>query len=178
MNNQFQNQVFALTQKPAKRKVFISYHHQDQAWVNAFRQQFSTVYDLFQDCSLDEAIESDDLAYVHRTIREDYITGTSITIVVCGADTWKRKCVDWEIHSTLNKDHALLAVALPHNRDPQGQRVVPGRLHTNIQSGYGHWIDWTTDPQLLQQAIQVALQRSKQNAHLKDNSANKMLRNK
>lgn len=178
MYNQFQDRNFTPLPKPVKRKVFISYHHADQAWVDYFRQQFSKELELFTDCSLDEAIESNDLSYIHRTIREDYISGTSITIVICGSETHGRKCVDWEVQSTLNKDHALLAIALPHNRTPEGSRLVPARVHSNIQSGYAHWIDWTDQATTLHQAIEDAIKRAKDYAHLKDNSADKMLRNR
>lgn len=168
--------------KAVKPKVFISYHHKDQAYIDAFRKQYGSDYEVFTDCSLDEAIESTDLHYVNRTIREDFITGTSITIVICGTDTWKRKCVDWEIYSTLHKDHALLGIALPHVQPviQNGRRViiVPDRLHTNIESGYAHWIDYPVNAQVLKQAIDHALARSKQNKLYKNNSAMKMARNK
>lgn len=165
---------------PAKRKVFISYHHKDQIWVDSFKKIFAQTYELFNDCSLDKAIESNDLHYVNRTIREDYITGTSITIVVCGDDTWKRKCVDWEIFSTLNKNHALLAIPLPHNRtweNGQEIRVVPDRVYKNIQSGYAHWIDWTNDAITVKQAIEYAISLSLKNKASKRNSDPKMSRN-
>jgi len=44
-------------------------------------------YEVFQDQSLDDEVESDDLEYVNRVIREDYIKGSSITIVLCGSET-------------------------------------------------------------------------------------------
>lgn len=86
--NNYQPFLSALTGVPQKRKVFISYHHKDQAYINNFRLSFGSMYQVFTDCSLDEAIESTNLLYVNRTIREEFITGTSITIVICGVDTW------------------------------------------------------------------------------------------
>lgn len=172
---------FSPLAKVIKPKVFISYHHKDQVFINDFRLRFGAAYDVFTDCSLDEAIESTDLHYVNRTIREDFITGTSITIVICGTDTWRRKCVDWEIYSTLYKDHAILGLILPHVqpvvRDGRPVRLIPDRLHANIASGYGHWIEWPQNPQILKQAIDHALQRSKQYKAYKNNSAAKMQRN-
>ena len=163
-----------------KRKVFISYHHKDQNWVNSFSTTFGKSYGLFTDCSLDEAIDSNNLHYVNRTIREEYITGTSITIVLCGADTWRRKCVDWEIYSTLDKDHALLGIVLPHNSVYQnGQHVslVPNRLFQNIQSGYAHWIHWSTDALALSNAITTAINNSNTNKSKKNNYESKQARN-
>ena len=165
--------------RQVKRRVFISYHHADQLWVDYFRKQFSQYYDVFADSSLHEAINSSNLDYVHRMIREDYITGSSLTIVICGLNTWQRKCVDWEIYSTLHKDHALLGVVLPHNRPPQNGRtfrIVPDRLQHNIESGYAHWIDWPSTSGDLSQAIQVSTERAKQ--YQKNNSMPRMLRNR
>jgi len=114
-NNSYQSLLSQLTANlQPKRRVFVSYHHQDQTAVDSFRDTFSNVYEVFSDSSLDRLIDSNDTDYVNRTISENYITGTSITIVLCGLDTWKRKYVDWEIHSTLDRNHALLGVVLPH----------------------------------------------------------------
>jgi len=159
---------------PSKRKVFISYHHQDQAFIENFRASFGAAYEVFTDCSLDEAIESNDLHYVNRTIREDFITGTSITIVICGTDTWRRKCVDWEIYSTLHKDHALLGIVLPHVqpvwRNGQQVRLIPDRLAANTTSGYAHWIEMPQNPQELKQAIDHSVLKSTQFRNYKSNS--------
>lgn len=167
--------------KAVKPKVFVSYHHKDQTYIDAFIKNFTGNYEVFTDCSLDEAIESNDLHYVNRTIREEYITGTSVTIVVCGQDTWRRMCVDWEIYSTLYKDHALLGVGLPHvqpvQQDGQSIRFIPDRLYANIISGYAHWIEWPQNALELSQAIGHAKQRSTNNKRLKDNRATKMTRN-
>lgn len=165
---------------PPKRRVFISYHHQDQAWVDSFRSNFAGNLEVFTDCSLDQAIDSTNLPYINRTIREDYITGTSITIVVCGTDTWRRKCVDWEIYSTLDKDHALLGVMLPHTpvwQNGQWLRKVPDRLYQNVSTNYAHWIDWPANAQVLSTAIDHAVQRSIMFKNFKNNSAAKMNRN-
>ena len=165
-----------------KRRVFVSYHHQDQVGVDAFRALFGDGYDVFSDASLDRLIDSTNTDYVSRTIREDYITGTSITIVLCGADTWRRKYVDWEIHSTLDKDHALLGIVLPTTQqtlynDGQYRWRVPDRLHQNIVSEYAHFITWPQNAQTLSAAIDNAIARSEQLRHMKDNSAPKMARN-
>lgn len=167
---------------PPKRRVFISYHHQDQAWVDSFRHQFGNIYDVFSDRSLDEAIDSDDLRYVNRAISERHITGTSVTVVLCGTDTWKRKCVDWEIHSTLDKDHALLGVTLPHVlpvwQNGRWETIVPDRLVHNVNSGYAYHMTWPQTPQALSTAINYAVQRSTLLRHTKNNSAQMMTRNR
>jgi hypothetical protein len=97
-----------------KRKVFISYHHGgDQAYYDAFSRAFSDRYDVITDNSLARGVESDVVEYVMRRIRENYITGSSCTIVLVGLDTWGRKYVDWEIDATLQKAHGLIGIQLP-----------------------------------------------------------------
>lgn len=162
--------------QPTKRKVFISYHHADQDWVDYFREVFGATYELFTDCSLDKAIDSTNLGYVHNTIRDEYITGTSITIVLCGAQTHNRKCVDWEIMSTLNKDHALLGIALPTAvRSINGSIIVSNRLHHNIKTGYAIFAQWPQNPATLKSLIENAIFASQ--TYSKNNSHPKMERN-
>jgi hypothetical protein len=179
--NNYQSILSQLSGIPQKRKVFVSYHHKDQAAVNAFRS-LGSAYDIFSDASLDRLIDSTDTSYVSRTIREDYITGTSITIVLCGVDTWRRKYVDWEIHSTLHREHALLGIMLPGitgalQNDGQRRWVVPNRLHINITTGYAHFIPYPQNAQELTSAIDDAIYRSKQFKLFKNNTAPRMGRN-
>ncbi len=156
--------LLAALLKAAKPKVFISYHHQrDQAYYERFSSLFHDGFDVITDLSIERRIGSDDVSYQQQVIREEHITGSSITIVLCGAETWKRRWVDWEIHMTLNKEHALLGICLPTNpKDINGKVTVPDRLHTNIASGYAHFIDWTEDPTALRAAIENARNRAKQ----------------
>lgn len=101
-------------QATVRRKVFVSYHHGgDQAYYNAFSKTFHSTYDVITDNSLEREVDSDDVDYVMRRIREDYITGSSCTIVLVGKETYARKYVDWEIKATLDKQHGLIGVQLP-----------------------------------------------------------------
>lgn len=162
-----------------KRKVFISYHHRgDQYYFDEFTRIFADQHEIFFDNSLDGRIRSDDAEYINRVIREEHIVGSSITIVLCGAETWKRKYVDWEIYSTLYHKHALLGIALPAAlKNNEGAIIVIDRLHENIQSGYAHWLgSWVTNPNNLKTAIEAAIQKSKNTSYIQ-NSREKMARN-
>ncbi len=132
------------TQPTVKRKVFVSYHHGgDQSFYDAFSTAFSDTYDVISDNSLERAIDSDDLEYAMRSIRENFISGSSCTIVLVGKVTWGRKYVDWEIEATLDKQHGLIGVQLPTlQAGPNGTVTVPDRLHDNIVSGYALWLTW------------------------------------
>lgn len=132
-----------LTQ-PVKRKIFVSYHHDsDQAYYNEFSRFFSDTYEAVQDSSLNRLVDSNNTDYVMQRIRDNHITGTSCTIVLCGPQTRWRKYIDWEIKATLDKQHGLLGIQLPNNiPDPQGRVHVPDRLCDNIGSGYAVWTSW------------------------------------
>jgi hypothetical protein len=149
----------ALTEKP---KVFVSYHHGgDRRYYDEFRRIFSDSYDVCHDNSVDREIDSDDSDYVIRRIREQHLTGTSCTIVLCGIQTRWRKFVDWEIKATLDKQHGLVGINLPTNpRDTLGRVHKPDRLQDNIDSGFALWLEWRDliagGPTMLRTALQTA----------------------
>lgn len=172
-----------LFHQPIRRKIFVSYHHQnDQAYANWLSDSLSGQLDVFVDRSLREPIDSNDPEYINRVIREDQIVGSSVTVVLCGSETYKRMYVDWEIRSTLHHQHALLGLALPTvSRNIYNQPIVPNRLHQNIQTGYAHWgqwnhVAWSQTPQLFVGMIETAITKSC-NKYLIDNSLEKMTRN-
>jgi len=164
---------------PEKPRVFVSYHHQrDQPYYDRFSTLFADGYQIITDNSIERRIGSDDVSYQQQVIREQHITGSSITIVLCGAETWKRRWVDWEIHMTLNKEHALLGLALPTAvRGDRGGAIVPDRLHANIQSGYAHFINWSEDAQSIRAAIAEARNRARVTRNI-NNSAPRMERSR
>jgi hypothetical protein len=167
-------------QTPVKHKVFVSYHHGgDQPYYDAFSRTFHDTYEVIYDNSLEREVDSDDVDYVMRRIRENYITGSSCTIVLVGAKTWGRKYVDWEIKATLEKEHGLIGVQLPTAaRGPNDNKIiVPGRLHDNIESGFALWLSWneiTTSAEQLQRFVADAKSRS---AKLINNTRDRQLRN-
>lgn len=146
---------------PPKRQVFVSYHHGgDQGYYDAFSRAFSDTYGIIRDDSLDRVIDSDDSQYVMRQIREKYLTGTSCTIVLCGAQTGWRKFVDWEVSATLDKQHGLLGIVLPTCAQRDGTWFVPDRLYDNIQSGYARCMKWAeviAQPGLLASEVERAV---------------------
>ena len=164
--------------QPEKPRVFVSYHHENDQWYyDRFNELFSNVYDILTDRSVDRNIRSDDAEYQMRRIREDYITGSSLTIVLCGVESYKRKFIDWEICATLNKQHALLGINLPTNlANRDGMFVVPARLHDNIESGYAGWMLWSEVPSELAQNLNAAKSKASE-TRLIQNGRDTMNRN-
>ena len=158
-----------------KRTVFISYHHGgDQQYYDTFTRAFDDTYDVIFDNSIERRIDSDDVRYVIQRIRDNFIKGSSCTIVLCGAETPWRKYVDWEIKATLDMQHGLVGVNLPTNPVKlNGSVTVPSRLHDNIQNGYAIWINWSAFTQsaaavkgLIEQAIAKPTQLSVNNRQM------------
>lgn len=160
-----------------KRNVFISYHHEnDQYWANLMRSTYADKYEIFYDNSLDDEVDSENPEYINKVIREEYIVGTSITIVLCGAETWKRRFVDWEICSTLHHEHALLGLVLSTAaKNTNGNFIAPDRLYDNIVSNYAYWTHWPVNGTELKEAIETAISKSSQ-TRLINNSREKMKR--
>ena len=150
---------------PTKRKIFVSYHHDnDQIYKNILVRAFAQQFEIITDNSLSRALDSDDPDYVSRRIRENHISGSSCTIVLCGSETRWRKYVDWEIKATLDKEHGIIGVHLPTNLpDSLGGVHKPDRLQDNIDSGYAVWIDWgsfVSSLEALNHYIEIAINKS------------------
>ena len=160
-------------------KVFVSYHHQQDQWYyDRFSETFHDTYESIYDNSLERAIDSENADYVMRRIRENYITGTSCTIVLVGAATWGRKYVDWEILATLEKEHGLIGVQLPTLPVAANGRVtVPDRLADNIQSGFAVWVPWVTFTANAGSLHQIVLDARGRAARLINNARARRLRN-
>ncbi|MBV6342111.1 TIR domain-containing protein [Candidatus Magnetobacterium casense] len=160
-----QEMIGMMTAMKTKRPhIFVSYHHDnDQPYYDEFSRYFHEQYETVRDNSLDRRINSDYAEYVNRMIREDYITGTSCTIVLIGSNSHERKYIDWEIKSTLDKEHGLVGIILPtHVKNPSGEIIVPERFYDNHKRGYAVLEYWNklTAP-LLTQLIATATGKPK-----------------
>ncbi|WP_144597300.1 MULTISPECIES: TIR domain-containing protein [Bacillus] len=137
------------------RKVFVSYHHgKDQSRANYLRTVYGRDNTLI-DRSLPEALDSSDNDYILSIIRTRHLKNSTVTIVLVGEETYKRKWVDWEIYSSLRTysdrtRNGLLAIMLP------GANVVPARLQDNIDSGYAVMMRWENISHQLESKIEEA----------------------
>lgn len=101
-------------------KVFISYHHKNDQWYKDQLVAMATQYGLFINHAVDTGDISDKLddQRIREIIRDEYLDGCTVTIVLVGKETAKRKHVDWEIYSSMydgkkNKKSGVLVVTLP-----------------------------------------------------------------
>ena len=127
-----------------RHNVFISYHHeQSQKYKDKFVQMMGT---RIIDKSVDIGDIDSDNAPTEATlqrIRERFIASASVTVVLIGRCTWKRKYVDWEIgaslrHTETNPRCGLLGILLPdhpnHGTGEYKHKLIPPRLSDNCGS--------------------------------------------
>ena len=101
-------------------KAFISYHHANDQYYKECLVNMGKYYEIFIDRSVDTSDISDDFSdqAIREKIRDEYLRDSTVTIVLVGLETKRRKHVDWEIYSSMidgkiNKKSGVLVVNLP-----------------------------------------------------------------
>ena len=100
-------------------KVFISYHHKDQEYKDSL-VKWGERNKIFVDRSVDTGDISDELSdeSIRVKMRDDYLRDSTVTILLVGKETRRRKHFDWEIYSSMydgpvNKRSGLVVINLP-----------------------------------------------------------------
>ena len=101
-------------------KVFISHHHANDQYYKNDLVEFGKENRIFVDRSVDTGDIDDDLTdeSIRTKIRDEYLRDSTVTIVLVGTETQRRKHIDWEIHSSMydgavNKRSGVLVINLP-----------------------------------------------------------------
>ena len=173
--------------RPQRHKVFVSYHHEnDQGSRNRFELLFAEAYDIMDSRSVTEGAIPRGLTLdeVSRRIRDDYLRDSTVTVVLVGVDTWRRKHVDWEIAASLRETAAnprsgLLGILLPthacFNRNSYDPYTIPPRLHYNLECGFAELYSWSESPEHVITWIDRAYRRRR--TIIPDNSSVKFAKN-
>lgn len=154
-----------------RRKVFISYHHDDQKELEEFINTFDHKHDIFiyraVGITENSLVNSTDAAYIMRRIRELYLADSTVTLVFIGKCTCARKYVDWEIASTLrndptNKRSGLMGIFSKELSkiadDGKLIQFAPPRLKDNCDSQYAKCYRYPSSASNLQQWIETAFE--------------------
>jgi len=166
-----------------RHQTFLSYHKDDQLAVDAFVRKFDDEHDTFIMRGIrapEDLIESADTDYVIGQIRKRFLKTSTVTLVLIGKCTSKRRFVDWEIQSSLRRPESgspngLLAVLL----DPESTRgQLPPRFKSNLDSGYASFHRYPPSPQALAQWIDRAFSRRLSSAHLIENPRDRFTYNR
>ncbi len=113
------------------RKVFFSFHYQRDLWrVNVVRNS-AMVEGVsaagFHDQSLWEETERKGDAAVRKLI-DAGLDGTSVTVVLIGAETASRKYVSYEIEKSVARGNGLLGVRINNIKDQNGRTDSVGAV--------------------------------------------------
>ncbi|WP_326903110.1 TIR domain-containing protein (plasmid) [Kosakonia cowanii] len=103
-----------------KHEVFISYHHANDQYYKNTLETMNKEHQIFvnRSVSLGDIDEDEEPQKIREIIRDEYLRGTSVLILLVGTETKNRKHVDWEIYSSMrdssiNKKSGILVVNLP-----------------------------------------------------------------
>ncbi len=175
-----------------RHNVFVSYYHEeDQHYRNRFETLFSKYYDIMES----KSVEIDDInpnlktETVYQQIRNDYLRNSTVTVVLVGTHTWRRKFVDWEIGSSIrqteyNPRSGLLGILLPtyspvppiweryftgdtlpasqsQQGSPYNPHTIPPRLYDNLVCRYATIHSWSENPIEVKHWIHEAFKRRK-----------------
>ena len=170
-----------------RHKVFVSYHHgKDQSHRDWFERLFADVYNIMDSRSvrigdIPKGLDTDEVA---RRIRDGHLRDSTVTVVLIGQDTWRRKHVDWEIAATVrstdsNPRSGLLGILLP-THPSYGQAsyypyTIPPRLHCNAKCGFAKIYNWTESPNAVDGWIDDAFRQ--RNEVVPDNSSVRFAKN-
>ena len=101
-------------------RIFISYHHANDQEYKENLVKWAEENDIFRDWSVDIGDISDDLTdqQIREKIRDEYLSDSSVTILLVGTETKYRKHIDWEIYSSMydgrvNKKSGIIVINLP-----------------------------------------------------------------
>ncbi len=122
-------------------RIFISYHH------TAEDRKYKTYFDeIFEEYAVSRHVDIDDsnmnTETVMQHIRDEYLRDSTVTIVLLGPETWKRKFVDWEIAASIrntekNPRSGLLGILLPnypsYEKNQYNRYTIPPRLFYNLE---------------------------------------------
>ena len=152
-----------------RHNVFISYHHEnDGRYKDLFIKLFANIYNILEDRSVSDGDIDPNLddETIRQKIRDEFIRSASVTVVLIGEETWKRKHVDWEISASIRKTEfnprtGLMGIILPTLSSTKTVGVLPPRLYDNIEHQFAHLHKWSENPNEVQDWIHEAFLRQK-----------------
>lgn len=126
-----------------KRRIFISFDHDDTAQVNGFIGCRECVDGFdFYNHKLDHRIESNDTSYVTRVIRDEYIRPASVTVVLIGLRTVHSDWVRWEIDESIRQGKGILGIRFKDTWGPIPAGVPEDAVGSWQPDKFASWVEW------------------------------------
>lgn len=111
------------------RKIFFSFHYERDAWRAGQVRNSDMIPNEdeygFIDAAAWEEIKRQGDAAIERWIL-DQLNGTSVTVVLIGAETAQRPWVDFEIRESWKRGNAIIGLYVHNVKDSEGKTDVQG----------------------------------------------------
>jgi hypothetical protein len=111
------------------RRVFFSFHYQADIWrVSQVRNSWLTQkgeINRFLDAAAWEKVKRKGEAAIKHWI-DQQLTGTSVTVVLIGGDTARRKYVRYELEESYRRGNGLLGIYINRIKDQDGYISAKG----------------------------------------------------
>lgn len=130
------------------RKVFFSFHYERDIWrTNVVRNSGvveGTAAAGFYDASLWEEAKKKGDTEVKKLIDKGLV-GTSVTAVLIGAETARRKFVNYEIEQSIARGNGLLGIYISGIKDQNGKTDVQGVAPAGLLKAGASCYSWDRD---------------------------------
>lgn len=128
------------------RNVFFSFHYQRDIWrANVVRNSGAVIGESaagFRDASLwEEAKKKGDKAI--KSLIDEGLKGTTVTVVLIGAETANRTYVTYEIEKSIERKNGLLGLRIHNIKDQNGRTDVMGTIPAKLSDGSYPTYTWT-----------------------------------
>lgn len=127
------------------RRVFFSFHYERDIWrVNVVRNSGAiegVAAAGFHDASLWEETKKRGADAVKRLI-DCGLEGTSVTVVLIGAQTAQRQYVSYEIAKSISQGNGLLGILIHNIKDQSGQSDIRGDVPEALQEAGAPVYTW------------------------------------
>ena len=112
------------------RRVFFSFHYERDVWRagqvrNSWVTQPNREFAGFWDAASWEQVKKKGAEAIRRWIREQ-MKGTSVTVVLIGAETSTRPYVQYEINHSWDMQNGLIGVYIHNKKDAKGNKDRKG----------------------------------------------------
>jgi hypothetical protein len=126
-----------------KRRIFISFDHDDTDKVNGFigLREILDGFDFYNH-KLDRRIQSSNPDQVAQVIRDDYIRPASVCVVLIGNRTASRPWVRWEVAECVRQGMGILGIRLKYTVGAVPDGVPASAVGGWDPAKFSGWIEW------------------------------------
>lgn len=117
------------------RRVFFSFHYERDVWRASQVRNSWVTKDResagFWDAASWEAVKKKGTDAIEKWI-DNQLNGTSVTVVLIGAETSERTYVGYEIKQSYNKGNGMLGIYIHSMKDQDGKYDFIGKIPSTI----------------------------------------------